>query len=230
MSHKLIFTAAAVILVLTWMLASKATLAETGMGMTVRFDTTGWELRESSETRRVWTNSEGDALSLDRVQGPTDLLVDDLKSMQARCRELAKANEGGLVSADVLDVRGVSAVMLIYRREELPAYAYTGMMIVPGKGEHFVFVVASVERGMTGVRDTLVTVMLIDQGKLDPTETVDQDKLEGWFYDPYDSAFDAGALNSVADDEQYDSLVPSHPLSKVRRTLRAIAASLHWNE
>jgi hypothetical protein len=220
-----------VIAVLACEVAATKSSDKAATGATVRFDTTGWRLKESSEMRMLWTDSDGDALSLDRVRGLADLpSIDDLKSVRAWCRELARGNNGGLVSADVLDLRGTTAVRLIYKREELPAYGYTGMMIIPGKGEHFVIVVASVERGTTGVRDALVTAQLFEQGKLDPTKTDDHGRLEGWFHDPYESEFDASALSSVADDERYDSLVPSHPLSKIRRTLRAIAESFHWSQ
>jgi len=226
----IIILAVVVIAVLVWKLAPNTNRTETEMSFKLYFDTTGWELRESSDTREVWIDNDGDALTLNRMKRPADLPVDDLKTLRIRCRELAKANEGGLVSADVIDLQGLSVVTLIYKREELPSYAYTGMMVIPGNGEYFIIVVASVERGTTGVRDALVTAELLEQGKLDPTKTDDQGRLEGWIYDPYDSEYDEGALNSVADDERYDSLVPFHPLSKVRRTLRAIADSLHWSE
>ena len=103
-------------------------------------------------------------------------------------------------------------------------------MIIPGTGEHFAVTVSSVEGGTTGVRDALVTQELLGQGKLDPTKKDGPGKPERWFHDPYDSKFDEGALNNVADDERYDYLVPSHPLSKVRRVLRTVAESFHWSE
>jgi hypothetical protein len=138
---------------------------------------------------------------------------------------VAESNRGGLVHADFVDRDDVRAA-IIFNQEQLPAYAYTGMLIIPRRGHHFVVSVASVERGMTGVRDAIVTAQLLQQGKLDPTKTDANRRVEEWFSDPYDAAFNATALNSVADSEQYDSLVPSHPLSRVRATLRTIENSL----
>ena len=193
----------------------------------VRFETTNWQPREASATTMTWTNPDGDLLSLNRVGGQADFSpVDDLPSLRARSRQLAAGNTGGLVYADFLDRGGVRAVSLIYKREQWPAYAYTGMIVIPRDGHHFVVTIESVERGTTGVRDAIVTAQLFQQGKLDPTKTDANHRVEGWFSDPYDSKYNATALNSLADAEQYDSVVPSHPLSKVRATLRMIEKSL----
>jgi hypothetical protein len=99
-------------------------------------------------------------------------------------------------------------------------------VIIPDKLRYFVIVIASVEGGVTGVRDALVTAKLGEQGRLDPTKTDAAGRLQGWFRDPYDSSFDSTAINSVADGEEYDSLVPSHPLSKVRRMICKIRDSM----
>ncbi len=232
MLYRLALTAVAVLVVavLVWSLATDPGSAAPDTRATVGFDTTDWELRESSETRMLWKSPEGDTLCLERVPEPAGLPVHDVKLWRAICRDLARTNDGGLVSADILDLGEIAAGTLIYKCERRPAYAYTGMMILPGAGEHFVIAISSVEHGVTGVRDALVTVQLLKQGILDLAKAVDSGKLEDWFYDPYDSAFDANALNSVADDERYDSLFPSHPLSKIRRILRTIAGSLHWGE
>ena len=197
----------------------------------VRFDTTGWQLREASATTMTWTNPDSDILSLSRVQGQADVSsAVDLPSLRARGRQLAAGNNGGLVYADFAGCAGVRAVSLIYKREQLPAYEYTGMVIIPRDAHHFVVTVASVERGTTGMRDAIVTSQLLQQGRLDPTKTDANHRIEGWFSDPYDSKYDATALNSIADGEQYDSVVPSHPLSKVRGTLRTIEKSFLFQQ
>lgn len=234
MSNKLAFAAALVVLALGLFVWAWRTRAGSGSVWAidgVRFDTTSWQVRESSATKIIWTNREGDVLSLDRVEGLAPYSsTDDLPSVRARCRQLATDNDGGLVYADFVDLDGAWAVSLIYKREQLPAYAYTGLVIIPRNGHHFVVTVASVERGTTGVRDAIVTAQLLEQGKLDPTKIDANHRLEGWFSDPYDSKYNATALNSVADGEQYDSVVPSHPLSKVRGMLRTIEASMEFQQ
>ena len=168
----------------------------------IRFDVAEWELRRSSKKRMVWASEEGDVLSVDRLPGRPDLPpLYDLVSVRDRCRGLAESQGGELVSADVVDVSGTRSVELIYKREQLLAHAYSGMLIVPARSVYFVLVLASVENGTPGVRDTLAALELAKQGK-------------------------RGLANSVADDPRYDALLPRHPLSKIRRGLGAIRESL----
>ena len=198
-------------------------------GAQLRFALTGWDLVESSESRKVWMNSDGDELSMDRVEGSSALApFDDLDGVRSRSRDLARAAGGGILSADVLDLGRMTAVTLIHKREELRAYAYTGLIIVPAESEHFVITITSTERGTTGVRDSLATVTLLQEGQLDlPAES---GQIPGWRRDPYDPQFDHAAVNSVADDPRFDELLPDHPLSQVRRTLRLTTESLELVE
>jgi len=194
---------------------------------TITFDTSGWNLKESTDTGQVWTTSDGDLLTVRRVHGlPEAPAAGDLDAMRSDARRLARSKKGGIVSADYCQLNGVRATSLIYKREELPAYVYTGMMIIPARDPEFLITVVAGEHDVTGVRDALVSALLFEQGKLDPTQTDARRRLVGWFRDPYDRARDGEAINSVADDAEYDSLVPTHPLTKVRRTLRGIEQTI----
>ena len=72
---------------------------------------------------------------------------------------------------------------------------------MPARSVYFIVVLASVESGTPGVRDTLAALELAREGK-------------------------RALANSVADDPRYDALLPRHPLSKIRRGLGAIRESL----
>ena len=232
-STKLAVSAVLVVLtlaLLVWVWANRPRATPDWTIDGVRFDTSGWRLQEASATTMTWTNAEGDVLSLTRFQGEAVSAAEDLSSLRVRARQLAASNHGGIVQADFVDRGGVRVASLIFKKEQLPAYEYTGMFIIPSDGHHFVVTVESVERGVTGVRDAMVTAQLLQQGKLDPTKTDTAHRVEGWFSDPYDSTYNATALNSVADGEQYDSVVPSHPLSKIRRTLRTIGNTLTFQQ
>ncbi len=192
----------------------------------VRFDTPGWQRQESSGDKIIWENPDGDAMSLTQVEIGPSYSFTDVPSVRAMCRHIAEGSRGGLVSAGFVDFGDPRGVSLIYKREQLPAYTYTGMLIIPRGGHLVVVTVSSIERGITGVRDTVVAGRLIERGELDPTKTDANHRVKGWFFDPYDSKYDATALNSLADAELYDSVVPSHPLSKVRGTLHTIEKTL----
>jgi hypothetical protein len=195
----------------------------------VRFDTSGWTRRDATASKVVWADGHGDAMVLKLVPGPAPVPFDSEASVQAWARQEAAQNGGGIVSARLLHIGDVPVVEAIYKHETRPAYEYLGAMIIPGAAHHFRIAVGSAEIGKTGVRDALVTAQLVEQGRLDPRKTDEKGRILGWFRDPYDARFDSEALNCVADDEQYDSLVPSHPLSVARRTLHALAATLTFS-
>jgi len=70
--------------------------------------------------------------------------------------------------------------------------------------------------------------MLAQCGELrfGPLEADGSRSILGYFHDAYDSAFDAGALNAITDDERLDAILANHPLSRTRDLHRTIAASL----
>ena len=215
-------------IVLPSVMAQERSVPASGSGLDrVEFDTAGWHLEKSTPASKLWSRGDGDVLGLDVLRGNADLLIGtDVPSARRILRGLAAGNKGSVVYADLVQRAGMQMGALIYKREQLPAYAYTGILIVRGSPDHFQFTVASIERGTTGVRDALVTARLMEQGRLDPTKTDSTGRIKGWFFDPYDSTFDSKTINSLADAEEYDSLVPSHPLTKVRRTLRSLQATL----
>ena len=89
---------------------------------------------------------------------------------------------------------------------------------------------------MTGARDAYVSAKLMEEGKLEielyeePDSSGAAGEVKGWFQDPYDPEYKGIVLRSVADDEKYDSLFPTHPLSKVRAILKQIQDSIEYEE
>jgi hypothetical protein len=139
------------------------------------------------------------------------------------CRELAQERGGGLIEAHGI---GPSA-RLIYKRLQMPAYVYTGMFITTFQRFTVVWTVVAGEHGTTGVREGVVTANLMNAGKL----TLDGYR-RSWAQDPYDSAYqgvDRSVLRFMSDDESYDEQFPDHPLSKVRRVLKALPAAVQFD-
>ena len=81
---------------------------------------------------------------------------------------------------------------------------------------------------VTGVREAYVSALLVSQGRLRlPSRPVASGTpIEGWFVDPYDNSYDGPVLRSIADSEEFDGLIPDHPLSRLRRTLRDLGAQM----
>lgn len=180
---------------------------------------------ESTPTKemRVWHDIDGDVLSLANSPEPlTDSDRADDRKVRGWCRRIAEDRKGGLIEADRLD----NGIKFIYKRLDMPAYVYTGMLLTRALEAWLVWTVVAGERGTTGVREAVVTATLINEGKLRPEEY----ELR-WAQDPYEPAYrsvDRSVLRFMSDDESYDEQFPQHPLSKVRRILAALPSNVDY--
>lgn len=206
----------------------------------IQFDTSGWKLRRSSNSEKLWLDECGNALTLYYVHKPPDIPpLSDFNGLVGYCREIASGDGdrvSGIISVDVIDAQGIPALRTIYKYERLPAYGYTGMLILPFRWFIFTITIAAIEHGTTGVRDAGVTALLAEAGELElelfdkPDSSGSVGSVKSWFQDPYDPNYKGHITRSISDDEKYDSLFPDHPLSKVRRTLDIAQNSLRCDE
>lgn len=72
-----------------------------------------------------------------------------------------------------------------------------------------------VERGMTGVRDSIIFELLQKKNK------IDKNHFEKWTFNPY-SNNKQGAMMNLSEKEEYDKLFPTHPLSELRKFVKFI--------
>jgi hypothetical protein len=188
---------------------------------TVRFTMPGWS-EDSSQggDLRVWRDSQGDVLSLSAVESLGLPEISNETALQAYSRELAENRHGGLIEVRVVTGTLGATAGLIYKRLEKPAYIFTGMLLVPRQHGSQVWTLVAGERGTTGVREAVITLELVNAGKLRM-----QDYERSWAQDPYDPTYcgvDRSVLRFISDDESYDERFPEHPLSKVRRVLATL--------
>ena len=200
------------------------------------FDTTGWHERQRSETNVVWTNDERDSLSVNRSTSRPPWPLSDQDSWRSFCRELAEDRGSAIVSGDSFEEGPAPLFQFIYEREDGNGYLYGGQLFVPRPAGMWVIGGSAREHGTTGVREALVTAHLAGEGRLeiDRFETPDAigagGKVRNWFRDPYDLEYRGRVLRNMADDEEYDALVPHHPLSRLRRTLSTVRRTLRFEE
>lgn len=69
------------------------------------------------------------------------------------------------------------------------------------------------ETGTTGVRDSMVYLLLSRQGEVKTTEK----GMEGWASDPYDPSYTRGVCMNCSERREFDAQFPQHPLSEMRR-------------
>jgi len=188
----------------------------------VALNMAGWSLDEpgSNPRRSTWHDGEGDTLVLSvGTLGGAD--TSDVGALRMYCRQLAESHSAGLVEANVVQSRVGLTAQLIHKKLVGTAFTFTGVQIIPLPKASLTWTVVAVERGTTGVREAVLTIQLMKQGRL----TV-QEYSESWAQDPYDATYrgvDRSTLRYISDDPSYDGQFPTHPLSKVRRLLRELS-------
>lgn len=76
------------------------------------------------------------------------------------------------------------------------------------------------ETGITGVRDTAVMMMWMND------QPADGDPMDGWTIDPYQRSRRDPLMKNIADDQTYDAKFPEHPLTLVRTEIGRLEGSL----
>jgi tetratricopeptide (TPR) repeat protein len=157
----------------------------------------------------------------------------DMRSVRAFCRRKAAASGRAIVSVETADIAGIQCLKVIEKYERPPGYDYDGAITIPLNDFHFAIVMNASEHGTTGVREAVVTSQLISTGELDLSALQAAEsanvQIPGWFWDPYDLAYDGRVLHSTSDDVRLDALFPDHPLSRIRRSLAGIQRSVKFD-
>lgn len=73
------------------------------------------------------------------------------------------------------------------------------------------------ERGMTGIRESMVGVILANKGVLKLGEPDN-----GWNFDPYDPSIKTGERMNLSENREYDAMFPGFPLTECRRLVKCI--------
>jgi hypothetical protein len=204
----------------------------------IRFDTDGWTRNSRIRDAQEWSDALGNTLRLEVVSGPAAYVTaaTDLAALREWCRFSAAQRNGGIVSADLVEVGGRQVLQIIDKFERLPSYDYEGTLILPLRDGHCRFIVRASEHGTTGMREAIITGHLVSLGELDIRSMVAPESpkggvpIPGWFTDPYDRTYKGRTLRSLADDRRLDGLFPDHPLSRVRAALTNLCTTVELDD
>ena len=192
----------------------------------VRFNTSEWTLLEESDERILWKNEMFNRLSLHFFPISPDLPVklSALTDLRNFYRENVIQVGGGLVSVDVFSVKNIPTVKTILKFPQKPTgMRYLGSLTFPFAQFSYVIKVDCREQGITGTRDTLVSMLMRQKFEANNPN-------QGWFEDPYDPTRRDPIMRNKSEDEQYDIQFSDHPLSQVRKYINDIQASLEFSE
>ena len=158
---------------------------------------------------RVWYTPDGDGIGLYYFGLPPDL-PNEPSTIEAFCAEYKTLTQGEVVETGIEKVADLPVVRVIGKAPQTPSgMTYVGSYTIPFRDFSYVVKIQCEERGMTGVRESI----LFDKGRASGDIKLDE----------------SGAIigNFATDDAIYDDEFPDHPLSRCRRGLRTIASSLH---
>jgi hypothetical protein len=181
----------------------------------IRFEVTGFSYQGELEGSRVWHSSEGDGIGLFlfpvRPNLPENAV--SLGEFRDRVWEAVGNPQTKLVQISLPVINGCHTVEQIVKiRQEPHGFTYVGSIIIPFEEFSFVVKVQCLEYEMTGLREAVLMARALSDGTVSLTPTENE------------SAIITGDWNP--DDERHDSTFPDHPLSRARRVLSEIKASL----
>ncbi|MGW1086016.1 hypothetical protein ACWD4L_06570 [Streptomyces sp. NPDC002596] len=165
----------------------------------------------------TWANDDGDVLSVHFFGLPPDLPagLDDGPTLRESLTHYTAQAGGGLIEASVKRLGELPALRQILKLP-LPGQqhgqAFIGSFTVPRAGCSTVVKVQAAEHGMTGMREAVVLAKVGHEHYFRPH--------------PYAPDVQGGLPFHAADHERWDAEFPDHPLTRVRRTLGALAEAV----
>ncbi len=201
--------------------ANPSTISTDGTMNRVRLALEGWSETRRSGAMRVWKNGQGDVLTLATADSAPRW--SDEEALRQWGRDFAESRQSGLIEVNSLDYPS-GAMSVVSKKAEGMGFVFSGMLIIPEEPISQIWTIMSGERGLTGVREAIITTELLKSGEL----TIDSYR-ESRARDPYDSSYegvDRKVLRFISDDRAYDGRFPDHPLSKVRRVLSQLPQSI----
>lgn len=203
---------------------------EIGAVTALRFRTEGWSRDPKVGVGQRWVDRPGAGEMALSESGPDGFpSLSDEKGLRRFFRQRAEHVRGGIVSVERINVKGLLGVRTILKYPQSPSgITYAALLIFPTAGRSFTLAIKRYEEAPTGQRDAVILDRMLESGRV-KVPTNGSNNLVGWWADPYDPNIVSGVLKNLSDGEEYDSEFPDHPLSRVRRDVRAIEKTLEFD-
>jgi len=196
----------------------------------ITFDTTGLISQGDKNGIRVWQTPDGDGLGLYHFPIPPDILA-DINSLESVStfygNGIAQAGNITGVSIGTMDLDDCKCIKMIIKVPQQPSgMSYIGSLTLPFRDFSFVVKMQCTERGLTGMRESLVMDELLGRGEI----KVDKSGgFEGWEKALVSINSPSWRINK-AEAVEYDERFPNHPLSVLRRTFAQIESTIRVSD
>jgi len=193
------------------------------------FDETGFQPQSDQNGVQVWYTPQGDGLGLFHFKIPPDIEanIDDVQSVRAYYRKLVgPSNETvGIIEIDTIQIDGCQAIRTLLKSGTAPVgRTYLGSLTFPFRDFSLVLKVQCAERGMTGLRETIVLDQFLGSGTVQLAS--DSGAPVGWLEDLYDPEESGPMTRNRSERVEYDVEFPDHPLSRARQILSHLERSV----
>ena len=163
-----------------------------------------WHLiREEPPNNRIWMNPKRSLLQQRLILVPPNDLPADYPNIESQ-RAFYKGMNWPMTAVDSLLIHGVegfSTLLKVRIEQGRDAYRVLGVMMFTWESFFCGFHFQADELGMTGQREVMASILSGQK-----------------FFGPY------------TDDEEYDAMLPDHPLSLVRRYMKHMAATIDFDD
>ena len=191
----------------------------------ITFDTTDLIPQGDKNGVRVWLTPDGDGVGLYYFPMPPDIVADvnSLSSVSSFYgRQIATARITGIL-IDTMEIDECRVIKMIVRVPQQPSgITYVGSFTLPFRDFSFVVKMQCAERGLTGMRKSLIMDEFLGNGEIKIDKS---DKIDGW-EKTLDSVDSSSWKINKAEAIEYDVKFPNHPLSILRHTFSQIEKSL----
>jgi hypothetical protein len=195
------------------------------------FETKELVLEGERGNLRQWHTTDGDLVILQYFDKPPNInaSLDDIEALRAGYRAVAARAGGAALEIEVISVDDCRGVRLILKVPQAPAgMVYIGSLTLPFRDFSYVVRVQCAEGSLSGIRDTTILAELINTGEVKFDE--DQTQPTGWWTDPYNPLVGEPPARNLSELPRYDARFPNHALSRLRRILPRIEATLRLAE
>lgn len=186
----------------------------------ITFAETEFERQDDHDGVVLWFTPKGDVLGLFYYPIKPDIgaALNDVEGLRKFYRQGAREAGLGIIEIERVIVDSCPVVRTLFKVSQEPAgRTYLGALTIPFQDFSYVLKVECPEQGVTGMRDTIVSMQLMASG----TSELDAKTgtMTGWLDDPYDSQEAGPMTRNKSERIEYDAQFPDHPLSRARWVL-----------